>query len=201
MEKMQSKMTQPESEGPRRYKHPEYPEEDTIPFFPNYVILEVIVSFLVLAALIVLASLLPVGLEEKADPFSTPQHIKPEWYFLWIYQFIKVPSSRHRPGCVGRTGGHLYPGHWHPAVDPSALSGPQTGAPSAQAQTGHGHHRADRGRSLSRCRSGAGTVREERAMRIIRVIPVLVVARRACCWPRPRPTASRCCRSQRCPTR
>jgi ubiquinol-cytochrome c reductase cytochrome b subunit len=82
-----------EAEGqfPRRYKHPEYPEEDTIPFFPNYIILEVIVSFIVLAALIVLASVLPTGLEERADPFSTPQHIKPEWYFLWIYQFIKVP--------------------------------------------------------------------------------------------------------------
>jgi quinol-cytochrome oxidoreductase complex cytochrome b subunit len=82
-----------EAEGQfrRRYKHPEYPEEDTIPFFPNYIILEVIVSFIVLAVLIVLASVLPTGLEERADPFSTPQHIKPEWYFLWIYQFIKVP--------------------------------------------------------------------------------------------------------------
>lgn len=84
-------MSRAESESPRRYKHPEYPEKDTIPFFPNYIILEVIVSYLVLAALIVLSTVLPVGLEEKADPFSTPEHIKPEWYFLWIYQFIKVP--------------------------------------------------------------------------------------------------------------
>ncbi len=82
-----------EGEGPRRYKHPEYPEEDTIPFFPNYIILEVIVAFIVLAGLIVLTSFLPAGLEEKADPFSTPAHIKPEWYFLWIYQFIKLPDK------------------------------------------------------------------------------------------------------------
>jgi len=85
-------MSQPQGEHPRRYKHAEYPEKDTIPFFPNYIILEVIVSFIVLAALVVLATVLPAGLEEKADPFNTPQHIKPEWYFLWIYQFIKVPS-------------------------------------------------------------------------------------------------------------
>jgi quinol-cytochrome oxidoreductase complex cytochrome b subunit len=98
-----------ESEGPRRYKHPEYPEEDTIPFFPNYIILEVIVGFMLLAALIVLASLLPVGLEEKADPFSTPEHIKPEWYFLWIYQFIKLPPLVLGPGVAAGLAGILIP--------------------------------------------------------------------------------------------
>jgi ubiquinol-cytochrome c reductase cytochrome b subunit len=98
-----------ESGGPRRYKHPEYREEDTIPFFPNYVILEVIVSYLVLALLIVLASVLPVGLEEKADPFNTPQHIKPEWYFLWIYQFIKVPPIVMGPGVLAGLAGIFVP--------------------------------------------------------------------------------------------
>ena len=44
-----------------RYRHPEYPEEDTIPFFPNYIILEVIVAYLILGLLIVLASLLPAS--------------------------------------------------------------------------------------------------------------------------------------------
>jgi ubiquinol-cytochrome c reductase cytochrome b subunit len=96
-------------EFPRRYKHPEYAEKDTIPFFPNYIILEVIVSFIVLAALIVLATLLPAGLEEKADPFNTPQHIKPEWYFLWIYQFIKVPPQIIGPGVLAELAGILIP--------------------------------------------------------------------------------------------
>jgi quinol-cytochrome oxidoreductase complex cytochrome b subunit len=102
-------MSEVESEVPRRYKHPEYPEEETIPFFPNYIILEVIVSYLVLAALIVLASVLPTGLEEKADPFNTPQHIKPEWYFLWIYQFIKLPSLVLGPGVAAGLAGILIP--------------------------------------------------------------------------------------------
>lgn len=107
-EELESK-TQSDAEFPRRYKHPEYPEEDTIPFFPNYIILEVIVSFVVLAALILLASLLPVGLEEKADPFNTPQHIKPEWYLLWIYQFIKIPSIVLGPGVLAGLAGILIP--------------------------------------------------------------------------------------------
>jgi ubiquinol-cytochrome c reductase cytochrome b subunit len=102
-------MSHSESEYPRRYKHPEYPEEDTIPFFPNYIILEVIVSYLVLAALIVLATFLPTGLEDKADPLSTPQHIKPEWYFLWIYQFIKVPPIIIGPGVLAELAGIFIP--------------------------------------------------------------------------------------------
>jgi ubiquinol-cytochrome c reductase cytochrome b subunit len=103
-------MSASENHSPRRYKHPEYPEEDTIPFFPNYIILEVIVSYIVLAALIVLATLLPTGLEEKADPFNTPQHIKPEWYFLWIYQFIKVPPIVLGPGVLAELAGIVIPG-------------------------------------------------------------------------------------------
>ena len=102
-------MSHGESEYPRRYKHAEYPEEDTIPFFPNYIILEVIVSYVVLAALIVLATFLPTGLEDKADPLSTPLHIKPEWYFLWIYQFIKVPPMIIGPGIVAELLGIFIP--------------------------------------------------------------------------------------------
>ena len=109
MEKDAEQMDQAGTQGPRRYKHPEYREEDTIPFFPNYIILEVIVSFLILALLIVLASLLPIGLEEEADPFSTPQHIKPEWYFLWIYQFIKVPPLIIGPGVLAGMAGIFIP--------------------------------------------------------------------------------------------
>jgi quinol-cytochrome oxidoreductase complex cytochrome b subunit len=102
-------MAEPQAEYPRRYKHPEYPEKDTIPFFPNYIILEVIVSFVLLAVLIVLSTLLPAGLEDKADPFNTPQHIKPEWYFLWIYQFIKVPSMIIGPGLAAELSGIFIP--------------------------------------------------------------------------------------------
>jgi quinol-cytochrome oxidoreductase complex cytochrome b subunit len=109
VEKNVQKLAKAEEQRPRRYKHPEYREEDTIPFFPNYIILEVIVSYLVLAALIVLASLLPTGLEEKADPFNTPQHIKPEWYFLWIYQFIKVPPMVIGPGVLAELAGIVIP--------------------------------------------------------------------------------------------
>lgn len=61
-----------------------------LPFFPNYVLDEVIAWYVMLAALIVLASLFPAGLEEPADPLRTPAHTKPEWYFLFLYQGLKI---------------------------------------------------------------------------------------------------------------
>ncbi|MEJ2207720.1 MAG: hypothetical protein P8129_01615 [Anaerolineae bacterium] len=102
-------MTDSQQAGPVPYQHPEYPEKETIPFFPNYIILEVITSYLLLAGLIVLVTLLPVGLEEQADPFNTPAHIKPEWYFLWIYQFIKVPPLVVGPGLFAELLGIAIP--------------------------------------------------------------------------------------------
>src|SRR5512137_150878 len=98
-----------ESHQPRRFKHAEYPEEDTIPFFPNYIILEVIMAYVVLGVLIILATLLPTGLEDAADAFRTPLHIKPEWYFLWIYQFIKIPPLIIGPGVLAELLGIFIP--------------------------------------------------------------------------------------------
>jgi ubiquinol-cytochrome c reductase cytochrome b subunit len=102
-------MSEGESERPQPYQHAEYPEHETIPFFPNYIILEVIVSYLLLAIIIVLATILPAGLEEKADPFLTPEHIKPEWYFLWIYQFVKLPSMVVGSGLLAELLGIFIP--------------------------------------------------------------------------------------------
>ena len=61
-----------------------------IPFFPDYVLDEVIAWYVALALIIVLASLFPAGLEEQADSLVTPEHIKPEWYFLFMYQALKL---------------------------------------------------------------------------------------------------------------
>jgi len=73
---------QPEDQGTRG--------RSQLPFFPNYLLDEVIAWYVMLAVIIVLASLFPAGLEERADPFKTPPHIKPEWYFLALYQGLKL---------------------------------------------------------------------------------------------------------------
>ena len=75
------------------------------PFFPHYILDEVIAWAIILALLVVLASILPAGLEDKADPLKTPEHVKPEWYFLSVYQLLKVvpaigPLSEKTMGVV-----------------------------------------------------------------------------------------------------
>ncbi len=60
------------------------------PFFPNYVLDEVIAWYAVLALLVILASVLPAGLEDKANALETPAHVKPEWYFLSVYELLKL---------------------------------------------------------------------------------------------------------------
>ena len=60
-----------------------------IPFFPDHLLKEGIIFFILLGILISLSILLPFELGEKADPLQTPHSIKPEWYFLPMYHVLK----------------------------------------------------------------------------------------------------------------
>ena len=66
-----------------------------IPFFPDFVYRDALAWLAGFAVLIALATLVPRELGEKADPMaSAPAGIKPEWYFLPLYQTLRmVPSS------------------------------------------------------------------------------------------------------------
>ncbi len=72
-------------------------ETESIPFFPDHVSteLKVVVGILAIVVLIGLWGLIhPVGLQEPADPMNTPLHVKPEWYFLALYQLLKfIPKT------------------------------------------------------------------------------------------------------------
>jgi len=76
--------------------HPEE-EKDSVPFFPNHFMTEfyVVVGITILAVVIgALGMMFPVGLQDPADPLNTPLHVKPEWYFLALYQLLKyVPPT------------------------------------------------------------------------------------------------------------
>ncbi len=60
-----------------------------LPFWPHYLLSEFIAWYVMLAILIALASIMPADLQAKADPFRTPPDVKPEWYFLFLYQLLK----------------------------------------------------------------------------------------------------------------
>jgi cytochrome b6 len=62
-----------------------------IPFFPDFLLRELIAWYTVLAVLGSLAALLPWTLGVKADPFSpAPAGIRPEWYFLAPFYTLKL---------------------------------------------------------------------------------------------------------------
>jgi ubiquinol-cytochrome c reductase cytochrome b subunit len=64
--------------------------EEGEPFFPNHMLDQGMVVFVTLAVLVTLVMFFPAPMEPPADPFVTPEHIKPEWYFLSAYQALKV---------------------------------------------------------------------------------------------------------------
>ena len=67
--------------------------KDGIPFFPHHMLKEGVIFFILLGILITLSILMPFELGEKADPLSTPEGIKPEWYFLPMYHVLKYFSK------------------------------------------------------------------------------------------------------------
>ncbi|MEW5923945.1 MAG: cytochrome bc complex cytochrome b subunit [Candidatus Zixiibacteriota bacterium] len=69
-----------------------------MPFFPNFILRETLVWLVLLNILAVLAVFFPDGigavhwpLGEKADPFAPPPPvIRPEWYFMFAFQSLKL---------------------------------------------------------------------------------------------------------------
>lgn len=66
-----------------------------VKFFPNFMARELMAWYIALAVLGALAAIFPWNLGVKADPFgSAPAGIKPEWYFLFMFQTLKVIPSK-----------------------------------------------------------------------------------------------------------
>jgi cytochrome b6 len=71
------------------------PDQKTMPFFPNFLLRDILLWLIVLNLLAVLAVFFPWELGKKADPFApAPAGIKPEWYFLFMFQSLKfIPAK------------------------------------------------------------------------------------------------------------
>jgi len=60
-------------------------------FFPNFLLRELMAWYVALGVLGALAAIFPWNLGVKADPFApAPAGIKPEWYFLFMFQTLKL---------------------------------------------------------------------------------------------------------------
>jgi quinol-cytochrome oxidoreductase complex cytochrome b subunit len=90
----------PSTEGKGAAKRP-------MPFVPNFLLRDLVGWLVALATLAALAAYLPAELGKKADPFApAPAGIRPEWYFMFMFQTLKMLPS-HVLGIEGEVVGIL----------------------------------------------------------------------------------------------
>ena len=81
--------------------------ERPLPFFPNFLLRDLVGWLCALAILAAMAALEPAHLGEKADPFApAPPGIRPEWYFMFMFQTLKILPA-HVLGIEGELFGIL----------------------------------------------------------------------------------------------
>ncbi len=80
-------------------------ETEGKPFFPQHFLDRIIVVLLVVAMMISLATFYPAAVEEQADPFLVPESLRPAWYFLPIFQVLRLADRLGwAPGLLGVYG-------------------------------------------------------------------------------------------------
>jgi cytochrome b6 len=83
---------------PTEWKGKSEESKKFMPFFPNFLLRELLIWLAMLNILAILAVFFPDGvgpihwpLGEKADPFAPPPPvIRPEWYFMFAFQALKL---------------------------------------------------------------------------------------------------------------
>lgn len=76
-------MSIPQSVDPKEVRN--------VPFFPIFFYKDLMIWLLFFGIIVTLAILLPPEIGKKADPLAPPpENIKPEWYFLFLFQTLKL---------------------------------------------------------------------------------------------------------------
>ena len=61
-------------------------------FFPDHMLTELMIGLVLMIVLSALATILPATMGPKADPLTTPEVIKPEWFFYVSFRWLKLFS-------------------------------------------------------------------------------------------------------------
>jgi mono/diheme cytochrome c family protein len=64
-------------------------KEHGVPFYPDIIFKDVVISFIIFLLLIALAYFKGAPLEARANPADTSYLPRPEWYFLFLFQLLK----------------------------------------------------------------------------------------------------------------
>ena len=69
-----------------------------LPFWPNFILREVVIWLVLLGILLTLSLIFAPSLELTADLMApAPEGVKPEWYFLFLFQTLKIFPANMGP--------------------------------------------------------------------------------------------------------
>ena len=82
-------------QGVTEFKFRDEPEGKprTFAFFPDHFLTELKIGLVLSILLAALATIHPATMGPKADPLTTPEVIKPEWYFYVTFRWLKLFSG------------------------------------------------------------------------------------------------------------
>lgn len=78
------------TEFPDPHEPPDRPRHFN--FFPDHMLSELMIGLVLMIVLCALATVLPATMGPKADPLTTPEVIKPEWFFYVSFRWLKLFS-------------------------------------------------------------------------------------------------------------
>jgi quinol-cytochrome oxidoreductase complex cytochrome b subunit len=77
-------------------------------FWPEHVTTELLIGVLLMCILTLLSLIFPADLGHPADPTTTPEIIKPEWYFYMNYRLLKLTTLQMSVFITGLLGAALF---------------------------------------------------------------------------------------------
>lgn len=82
-------------QGVTEFRFEDEPEDSrgTFNFFPDHLYTEIIIGLILMVVLSTLATILPAHMGPPADPLTTPEVIKPEWFFYVTFRWLKLMSG------------------------------------------------------------------------------------------------------------
>ncbi len=85
-------------------------------FFPDHILTELMIGLILMLILSALATVLPAALGDKADPLTTPEEIKPEWFFYVSFRWLKLFSLTFAVISTGFIVGAMFVWPWIDAL-------------------------------------------------------------------------------------
>jgi quinol-cytochrome oxidoreductase complex cytochrome b subunit len=79
-------------QGVTEFQFEDEPEDapKTFNFFPDHAYTELIMGLVLMVLLSTLATIFPAEMGPRADPLTTPEVIKPEWFFYVAFRWLKL---------------------------------------------------------------------------------------------------------------